>query len=67
MENIEFPDLQLDINKYLDYFRNYQNFNLPEQIEKYTGEGTSALNLTWNYAEIFNIINLKNEFIHTKF
>lgn len=56
MENIEFPDVDIDISKYLEYFQNFHNFNLPEQIEKFSGEGISALNLTWNYAEIFNIL-----------
>ena len=36
------------------------DFRLDEQIEKHTGDVTSAKSLTWSYAEVFNALHWRD-------
>jgi hypothetical protein len=42
---------------------NSDYFHLAEQIDKNTGVQSSAENLTWSYAEVFNAMNRRAEYL----
>lgn len=51
-------EVRLEIKKFIKYISNFKNLDLDEQINQYTGKMESAKNLTWNYSELYNLLEL---------
>jgi len=48
----------LEVENFIKYISNFKNLDLDEQINQYTGKLESAKNLTWNYSELYNLLEL---------
>ena len=57
--NILINDLNIDIfiNNFKTYIKKIDNLDIAEQVDKDNGMFLSALKLTWNYSELYYILD----------
>ena len=47
-----------EVENFLEYISKFKNLDIDEQINQFTGKMESAKKLTWNYSELYNLIEL---------
>ena len=55
---IKIPEFDYQIYHFQNYIKKFTNLNIPEQVDKFSGNNKSALRLTWNYSELIVLENM---------
>ena len=50
--------VRYEVENFLEYISKFKNLDIDEQINQFTGKMESAKKLTWNYSELYNLIEL---------